>query len=156
MSGLSIRHVPYKGAGPAMVDVIAGRVDMMFTNIAAVQGGIEAGKLRLLATGGSSRWPSFPDVPTIAEAGVPGYEASAWYGLMLPTGTPAAVLERLQRALTKVRSPESMVVIRRLGAEPIVSLRHVAILPNPSTGRAAARFPNRRLPSADEGCRRSA
>ena len=121
MSGLSIRHVPYKGAGPAMVDVIAGRVDMMFTNIAAVQGGIEAGKLRLLATGGSSRWPSFPDVPTIAEAGVPGYEASAWYGLMLPTGTPAAVLERLQRALTKVRSPESMDVIRKLGAEPIVS-----------------------------------
>lgn len=121
LAGVKIRHVAYKGAGPAITDVMAGHVPMMFTNLAAVFSGIESGKLRLLGVGGNTRWPSFPTVPTISEAGVPGYEASAWYGLLLPTGTPAPIVARLQKALVGVRSPESLETIRKLGAEPIVS-----------------------------------
>jgi tripartite-type tricarboxylate transporter receptor subunit TctC len=121
MAGVKLRHIPYKGAGPAIADVMGGQVPLMFTNLAAVFAGIESGKLRLLATGGARRWPAFPDVPTISEAGVPGYEASAWYGLMAPAGTPPAVVDRLQAALEKVRTPESMDAIRKLGAEPVVS-----------------------------------
>lgn len=121
MTGVQIRHIAYKGAGPAMIDVIAGRVNMMFTNLAAVFGGIEGGKLRLLATGGATRWPTLPNVPTIAEAGVPGYVMSAWYGLMVPTGTPAPIIARLQTALAGARAPESLEAIRKLGAEPVVS-----------------------------------
>ena len=125
MAGVKIRHVPYKGAGPAMIDVTAGRVPMMFTNIAAVAGGIEGGRLRMLGTGSATRWPGYPKVPTIAESGVPGYEAGAWYGLMAPAGTPAAVLARLQRSLASLRTPESMEAIRKLGADPIVSTPEV-------------------------------
>ena len=121
LAGVRIRHLPYKGAGPAMTDVIAGHVPMMFTNIAAVQGGVEAGRLRILGTGTATRWPGFPEVPTIAEAGVPGYEAGAWYGLLVPAATPAAVAARLQRALSGVRTPESLEAIRKLGADPVVS-----------------------------------
>src|SRR5688572_24789496 len=125
LAGVRIRHIPYKGAGPAMIDVVAGRVPMMFTNIAAVQGGVEAGRLRILGTGTTARWPGFPDTPTIAEGGVPGYEAGAWYGLMVPAGTPAAVVARLQRALAGVRTPESLDTIRKLGADPVVSAPEV-------------------------------
>ena len=121
LAGIRLRHIPYKGAGPAITDVIAGHVPMMFTNVAAVQGGIESGRLRMLATGSRARLPGYPGVPTIAEAGVPGYEASAWYGLLAPAGTPAPILARLQDALAAVRTPESLEAIRRLGAEPVVS-----------------------------------
>jgi len=120
-AGVQIRHVAYRGAGPAIIDVIGGRVDMMFTNLQAVFAGIEGGSLRLLATGGTTRWPAFPDVPTIAEAGVPGYEASAWYGLLAPAGTPSGVIARFQKALAAVREPAAMEAIRKLGAEPVVS-----------------------------------
>ncbi|MGE0796744.1 MAG: Bug family tripartite tricarboxylate transporter substrate binding protein [Lautropia sp.] len=121
LAGIKLRHIAYKGAGPAITDVMAGHVPIMFTNLSAVFGGIESGKLRLLAVGGKTRWPSFPDVPTVAEAGVPGYEASAWYGLMVPTGTPAAVTARLQQALAGVRTPDVLEAIRKQGAEPVVS-----------------------------------
>lgn len=121
MAGVQIRHVPYKGAGPAITDVMAGHVPMMFTNLAAVFAGVDNGKLRLLATGGATRWPAFPNVPTVAEAGVPGYEASAWYGLLVPAATPPAIVARIHAALAGVRSPESLEAIRKLGAEPVVS-----------------------------------
>lgn len=120
-AGIRIRHVAYRGAGPAITDVIGGHVPIMFTNLAAVLGGIEAGKLRLLGVGGRKRWPAFPDVPTISEAGLPGYEAGAWYGLMVPTGTPQSVVDRLQKALDLVRKPEGFAEITKLGAEPVVS-----------------------------------
>lgn len=124
-AGVKIRHVSYRGAGPAITDVIAGHVNMMFTNLAAVFAGLESGHLRLIGTGGTQRWPAYPDVPTIAEAGVPGYEAGAWYGLMLPKGTPAAVIELFQQALQQVRTPESLEAIRKLGADPVVSTPEV-------------------------------
>jgi tripartite-type tricarboxylate transporter receptor subunit TctC len=121
LAGVKIRHVPYKGAGPAITDVIAGHIPMMFTNIAAVQGGVEAGRLRILATGSRARWPTYPNVPTIAESGLAGYEAGAWYGLLVPAGTPAPVVARLEHALAGVRAPESLEAIRKLGADPVVS-----------------------------------
>jgi tripartite-type tricarboxylate transporter receptor subunit TctC len=120
-AGVQIRHVAYRGAGPAIVDVIGGRVEMMFTNLQAVFAGIDSGSLRLLGTGGTTRWPSYPNVPTIAESGVPGYEASAWYGLLVPAATPKQIIARLQKALAGVRDPLSMEAIRKLGAEPVVS-----------------------------------
>lgn len=120
-AGIRMRHVAYRGAAPAITDVLGGHVPLMFTNLTAVFAGIEAGKLRLLGVGGKKRWPAFPDVPTIAEAGLPGYEAGAWYGLMVPAGTPQAVIDRLQKALDPVRKPESLAEINKLGAEPLVS-----------------------------------
>lgn len=120
-TGLKIRHIPYKGAGPAISDVMAGHVPMMFTNIAAVISGAEAGRLRVLGTGGTTRWSYMPNVPTISEAGVPGYTAGAWYGLLAPAGTSTAVIERLQKALTGVRAAASQEAIRKQGADPIIS-----------------------------------
>jgi tripartite-type tricarboxylate transporter receptor subunit TctC len=125
LAGVQIRHVAYKGAGPAVSDVMAGHVPMMFTNLSAVSGGIEAGRLRLLGVGGQKRWPTFPDVPTIAEAGVPGYDASAWYGIMAPAGTPAPIVARIQKALAGARTPASFEAMRRQGAEPVVSTPEV-------------------------------
>jgi tripartite-type tricarboxylate transporter receptor subunit TctC len=121
LAGVRMRHVAYRGAGPAVTDVIAGHVPLMFTNLAAVFGGIESGKLRLLGVGGKTRWPQFPDVPTIAEAGVPGYEAGAWYGLMVPAGTPGEIVARLQQSLEHVRTPAAMQEIGKLGARPVIS-----------------------------------
>lgn len=118
---IKMRHVAYRGAAPAINDVIGGHVPVMFTNLASVFGGLDSGKLRLLAVCSQQRWPALPDVPTISESGLPGYEAGAWYGLMVPAKTPPAVRGRLQKALAVVRSPESLAQIRKLGAEPVVS-----------------------------------
>jgi len=118
---VKMRHIPYKGAGPAMADVMAGHVPVMFTNIAAVLPGVQAGKIRVLATGGIARWKDFPQVPTVAESGLPGYEAGAWYGLALPAATPAEIAERLQKALNAARGPAAKEEILKLGAIPVVS-----------------------------------
>jgi len=79
MTGMDILHVPYRGSAPALTDVVAGRVEVSSDNLPAVQPFVEAGKLRALAVTTTKRWPELPDVPTVAEAGVPGYEASAWF-----------------------------------------------------------------------------
>ena len=100
--------------------MMGGHVPLMFTNLAAVLPGLQSGKLRLLGVGSAKRWPGLPDVPAIGET-VPGYVATAWYGLMAPKGTPAAVLDRLQKALAGVREPASLEATRKLGAEPVVS-----------------------------------
>lgn len=121
MAGLKMRHVPYKGAGPAITDVMAGHIPMMFTNVAAVLGGVESGKLRILGTGSVQRLSAMPNVPTISEAGVKNYTAGAWYGLMVPKGTPKEVVARLQHALVPVKSAASVDAIRKQGAEAIVS-----------------------------------
>ncbi|RCW63194.1 tripartite tricarboxylate transporter substrate binding protein [Pseudorhodoferax soli] len=121
LAGVSVRHVPYKGAAPAFSDVMAGHVPLMFTNYAAVIPGVESGKVRILAIGTTKRWEVLPDLPTMAEAGVPGYEAGAWYGLLAPTGTPAEVLARLEKALAAFDTPETREAVRKLGAEPVIS-----------------------------------
>ena len=98
MAGVDIVHVPYRGGGPALVDLMSGRVQLMFDNLPASLEFIKAGKLRLLAVTTTARSPVVPDLPTVADF-VPGYEASAWYGLVGPKGTPPEVVATLNKAI---------------------------------------------------------
>ncbi len=112
MAKVDILHIPYKGSAPAVTDLLGGQVMMMFDNIPSALPHVKAGKLRALATTGAKRDPALPDVPTIAEAGVPGYESGVWFGLMVPAGTPKEFISRLNAEAVKgVRSPE---FIRRM------------------------------------------
>jgi tripartite-type tricarboxylate transporter receptor subunit TctC len=121
MAGVRIRNITYKGAAPAVTDVMAGRVSMMFTNLPASLSAIQAGKLRAIGIGSTARLPVMPNLPTIAEAGVPKYEAGAWYGLMAPAGTPPNVVARLQKALEAARTPAAMDALRQRGTEPRIT-----------------------------------
>ena len=96
-----IVHIPYKGSAPAVTDLLAGQTNMMFDNIPSSLPHIKAGKLRAVATTGSKRDPALPDIPTIAESGVPGYESGVWFGLMAPAKTPRAIVDRLNAAAVK-------------------------------------------------------
>jgi tripartite-type tricarboxylate transporter receptor subunit TctC len=98
MTGVDMKHVPYKGAGPATTDLIGGQVDLIFDNMPSIIGHIRNGTVRALAVTSAQRSPALPDVPTVAES-VPGYEASAWFGVSVPKGTPAAVVARLNREI---------------------------------------------------------
>ena len=102
MAHVDIVHVPYKGNGPAYTDLIGGHVSVMFPNVATATAHVRAGKLRALAVTTKNRTPIAPELPTISEAGVPGYDVSSWYGLLAPAGTPAAVLAKLQREIARV------------------------------------------------------
>jgi tripartite-type tricarboxylate transporter receptor subunit TctC len=102
MAGVSIVHIPYKGSAGARTDVLGGQLEMMFDAVPTMSGHIKAGKVKALATTGKSRSAVLPDVPTMSEAGVPGYEATLWLGLMAPKGTPAAVVIRLNAELSKI------------------------------------------------------
>jgi len=106
-AGISLNHIPYKGGAPAINDVLAGHVSLVAVNALEVQAHVRAGKLRVLATLGQARSPLFPEVPTIAESGFPGFEASVWYGLVGPAGMPAAIVSRLHGEVQKaLASPE--------------------------------------------------
>lgn len=121
-AGISLSHVPYRGAAPAMVDVLGGQVPVTFDNIITTLPLIETGKLRALAVSSSKRSPAAPDVPTLDESGVPGYDASSWFGLFAPAGTPAAIIERLgQAAQHAVKTDKVSETLRGVGAEPVVS-----------------------------------
>lgn len=104
MAGLNMVHVPYKGSTAAHPDVIAGRVPIMIDTIPAVSGHVKGGALRGLAVTSSKRAANFPDMPTMSEAGVPGYEASTWGGCFAPAGTPANVIAKLNAELNKALS----------------------------------------------------
>lgn len=122
MTGVKMLNVNYKGAAPAVVDVAGGVVDLMFTNVPAAIGLIQAGKIRAIATGSKTRTPALPDVPTIAESGVPNYEAVAWYGLVAPANTPPAIIQKITAALNEIK--KSRAVLDRLkeqGTEPVIS-----------------------------------
>jgi tripartite-type tricarboxylate transporter receptor subunit TctC len=101
-TGMQLNHVPYRGSGQATTDVIAGVVPVSIPGTAGMVGHIKAGKLRALAVTGATRSPQLPDVPTVIESGVPGYEAYVWMGLLAPKGTPAPIVDRLNRELTQV------------------------------------------------------
>ena len=96
---VDIVHVPYKGTGPMLTDLMGGQTQMTFNGVPPIIGQIKGGKLRPIAVGSSKRVPSLPDVPTIAESGYPGFETSQWYGILLPAGTPAPIVERLHREI---------------------------------------------------------
>lgn len=99
MAGAPMTHVPYKGSAPALNDLIAGQVPVMFDTMLSAMPFVKAGKLRALAITGAQRSPAAPELPTIAESGLPGYQAYAWNGLLAPAGTPAAVLARVSEEL---------------------------------------------------------
>lgn len=118
-AGIKARHVAYRGAAPALSDVVGGHVDFMITTIPSATGLIAGGKLKALAVTGPVRAAVLADVPTAAEAGVPGYSASAWYGLLAPKGVPADVRARLEKAAGEaLQSPELQARIRDDGAAP--------------------------------------
>jgi len=101
LAGLSITHIPYKGGAPATTDLMGGQVDMMFEQMYSAAPSIRAGKLRALAITSKTRSPLFPDLPTMAEAGVPGFEVQNWQGLVAPAGTPAALIKLLNETVNK-------------------------------------------------------
>lgn len=103
-SGAKVNYVPYKGSGPAMIDLIGGQVQVMFENLPTALPHIRSGKVRPLAVSGAHRDPRLPDVPTIAETGLPGYAALSWFTLAVPRGTPAALVEQLSSDVRRVMS----------------------------------------------------
>ena len=101
MAGIDLQHIPFKGTAPAMTDVVAGVVDLMFTGPPSAKSMSAGGKLRLLAVAAPQRLPSMPDVPTVSEAGVPGYEMASWFGLLAPAKTPQPIIDRLSAETNK-------------------------------------------------------
>ena len=119
-AGVDIVHVPYKGGGPAMQDVIAGHIKIMFSSLIQTTPFIKSGQLRPLGIGGSKRSAVLPDVPTIAEAGVPGYAATNWWGILAPAGTPKPIVEKLYRNIQlALQSSELQQAFAREGAESV-------------------------------------
>lgn len=120
--GLDMVHVPYKSGGPAIADTMGGQVDFMFSTIAASYPLVASGKLRALAVSAPERSKRLPDVPTVAEAAIPGYEAYEWNGMFVPAGTPADIASKLQKALVDVlQEDEVKQRLADLGAQPIGS-----------------------------------
>ena len=120
MAGVKMVHVPYKGIAPAMTDLLSGEVQLMFGTVVALVPHIQAGKLRPLAVTSRQRSALLPEVPTLAESGLPDYEAGSWYGIMAPAGTPREIIERLHGAIVKaLAQPE---VAKRLAAEGAVGI----------------------------------
>ncbi len=108
MAGVDIVHVPYKGSSGARTDILGGQVQMMFDAITTMAPNVRAGKLRALATSGKVRSSVLPEVPTVSEAGVPGYDAVIWLGIMAPAGTPRAIVERLNNEITRAANAPEM------------------------------------------------
>ncbi|TMI35447.1 MAG: tripartite tricarboxylate transporter substrate binding protein [Betaproteobacteria bacterium] len=122
MAGVQMVHVPYKGLAPALVDLLAGEVQAMFSSVVAIVPNIKAGRLRALAVTGKRRAALLPEVPTLDESGVPGYEAGSWYGILAPAGTPQAVVAKLHEAIVRaLAQPEVRERLVSEGAEVIGS-----------------------------------
>ncbi|MGB9366462.1 MAG: tripartite tricarboxylate transporter substrate binding protein [Xanthobacteraceae bacterium] len=120
VAGVNLQHVPYKGGGPAMQDVIAGHVKVMFSSLVQTTPFINSGQLRALGVGGAKRNPVLPNVPTIQEAGVPGYIADNWWGIVGPAGMPKEIVDRLYRDIQEVlKSRELTEAFAREGAEAV-------------------------------------
>jgi tripartite-type tricarboxylate transporter receptor subunit TctC len=122
LTGVQMVHVPYKGSGPALIDVMAGQVTMVIDTAASATPHARTGKMRGIAITGKRRWPDLPDVPTFAEGGMPNYDASSWYGIHAPAGTPKAIVDRLNTELVRiVRLPDVEKQLRQFSAEPVGS-----------------------------------
>ena len=122
MTGTSFTHVPYKGSGPAMADLLADQIQLMFDNLPGSLPHVKAGSLRALAVTSAKRSPLLPDVPTMAEAGVPGYDVEVWFGVAAPKGLPAQTLATLSKAITEIsQEPATIEKILNIGATPLTS-----------------------------------
>jgi tripartite-type tricarboxylate transporter receptor subunit TctC len=119
MTGVQMAHVPYKGSAPALVDLIGGQVQLMFDNLPSALPQIKAGKLKALAVTSAQRSTVLPDVPTVAESGLPGFEASSWFGLLAPAGTPKDIIAKLNGEVVKwLATPEAKERLATQGAIP--------------------------------------
>jgi tripartite-type tricarboxylate transporter receptor subunit TctC len=122
MSGIDMLHVPFKGAAPAIVALLSGEVDMAILDSPPLLPQIRSGKLRVLAVASERRSRVLPEVPTIAESGMPGYHASSWHGLFAPAGTPREIVARLHTEITKiVRLPDVTERLSAQGVEPVAN-----------------------------------
>jgi len=120
MAGVEIEHIPYKGSSPALTDVVSGQVAVFIGNMPPTVPLIKAGKLRALAVTTKSRSALMPELPTIAESGLPGFETVAWFGVLAPAGTPPDIVHRLSAEIAKIaRSPEMREKLLAMGAEPV-------------------------------------
>jgi len=116
---IEMLHVPYKGTGPAVTDLLGGRIDMMFSPSTTVQAFVAAGKLKALATTGAKRSKFFPDVPTVAEGGLPGYASVGWFGLLAPANTSREIVDKLNAAVVGIMAEKDVIEhMAKLGAEP--------------------------------------
>ncbi|TMH10252.1 MAG: tripartite tricarboxylate transporter substrate binding protein [Betaproteobacteria bacterium] len=119
-AGIQMTHIPYKGTGPALTDLLGGQIQVMFNDTSLPH--IQSGKLRALAVTGAKRWPQLPDVPTLAELGMPGYETYNWFGILAPVKTPAAIVARLNRELVAImQDPAMKAWMESRGAEAVTS-----------------------------------
>jgi tripartite-type tricarboxylate transporter receptor subunit TctC len=120
MAGLDLVHVPYRGAAPAAQDLLSGQVQMAIDNIPSALPHIQSGAVRALAVTTAKRWFALPDVPTMAEAGVPGYEASSWFVVMAPAKTPQEIVTKLSAEIDRLLKTDEMTKrFRDVGAEPV-------------------------------------
>ncbi len=121
MADVPMEHVIYKGSAPALVDLLGNQVGIMFDNLPSSISHIRAGKLRAIAVTSKERSPALPDVPTVAEAGLPGFEATSWFGMFVPAGTPQPVVDKLSAAMKVAMEDETIRArIIELGGEPVV------------------------------------
>ena len=121
MTGTRFNHIPYSGAGPALNDVVGGHVNLMLAALSIVKGSVEGGKLRMIAVGSDRRSSEFPDVPTISELGVPGFQAKSWFGLVAPAETPPEIIKKINQDVIKVMSDPAFAqqYLAAQGLEPI-------------------------------------
>jgi len=121
LTKINIVHVPYKGVGPAITDVVGGQVQILFTTVPSVTAFMQAGRLKALAVTSAERAPSIPEVPTMAESGVPGYEVEYWYGFFAPAATPKDILARIHADTTEVlRLPDVIANFAKQGVQPVI------------------------------------
>ncbi len=120
MTGTQMLHVPYKGSGPAIADMLGGQVDYMFDSVTSAKPHIDAGKLTAIAVTTKTRSAALPNVPTVAEAGVPGYDLTPWFAAFAPAGTPPAIVDKLNKAmLDALKTEKVQTTLKTIGAEPI-------------------------------------
>lgn len=120
LAKIDITHIPYKGGSPMLTDLMGGQVQIGFDNLPSSMSLIKAGKVRALAVTTTTRWPAAPDIPTLAEAGVPGYDMSAWFGLFAPAGTPKPLVDDLNKHIVEIlKTPDMQKKLLELGAQPV-------------------------------------
>jgi tripartite-type tricarboxylate transporter receptor subunit TctC len=120
MANIDMKHIPYKGSAPAYVDLMAGRISVMFENMLSMMPSIKEGTVRAIAVTGSSRSPTMPELPTVAESGVPGFSVVGWYGIVVPAGTDPAIVKKLNTEINRIlKLPDVGARLSSLGAEPV-------------------------------------